>query len=89
MSRVSPAEKAAVREKVINAVNHTEITDVHTHVYPEAFGEILLWGIDELITYHYLIAETLRWGVISPETFRQLSTRAQADVIWKTLFVDH
>jgi len=89
MSRVGPAEKAAIREKVIEAVNQTEITDVHTHVYPEAFGEILLWGIDELITYHYLIAETLRWGVISPETFWQLSKRAQADVIWKTLFIDH
>ena len=89
MSRIDPAEKAAIREKVIEAVNQAQITDVHTHVCPEAFGELLLWGIDELITYHYLIAETLRWGVISPETFWQLSKRAQADVIWKTLFIDH
>ena len=37
------------------------IIDVHTHLCPASFGHLLLRGIDELLTYHYLIAETLRW----------------------------
>jgi len=40
-------------------VDSTRVVDVHTHLYPASFGGLLLRGIDELLTYHYLIAETL------------------------------
>ena len=33
--------------------------DIHTHLYEAAFGELLLWGIDELLIYHYLVAEVV------------------------------
>ena len=36
------------------------ITDVHTHLYDPALGPALLWGLDELLTYHYLVAEVFR-----------------------------
>jgi hypothetical protein len=48
-----------------------------------------LWGIDELITYHYLEAELFRSNPISPEQYWSLSKQQQADVIWKSLFVDN
>ena len=34
--------------------------DIHTHLYDPAMGKLLLWGIDELVTYHYLVAEVFR-----------------------------
>lgn len=79
----------AVRDSVLRAVAEAAITDVHTHLYSPDFGELLLWGVDELLTYHYLAAETLRWSDVSYETYWRMSRREQADLVWKTLFVDH
>src|SRR5205085_6193902 len=50
-----------------------------------------LWGIDELLTYHYLVAEVFR--VVRPselpyERFWGMSKREQADHIWKHLFIE-
>ena len=41
------------------------IVDMHTHLYPPSFGHagpdgMMLWGLDELVTYHYLVAEVFR-----------------------------
>ena len=41
-------------------VEETPIFDMHTHLFPPAFGELAHWGIDELLTYHYLVAELMR-----------------------------
>src|SRR6185369_15420422 len=48
-----------------------------------------LSGIDELLTYHYLVAETFRWLKVPHEQFWAMSKTAQADLVWKTLFVDN
>lgn len=72
---------------VTNIVNTTQILDVHTHLYPAAFSNLSLWGIDELVTYHYLIAEVFRSSSVRPPEFWALDKRAQADLIWDTLFV--
>ena len=85
----SPRDIDSVRERVLNAVREVRITDIHTHLYSKEFGSLLLRGIDEVLTYHYLIAETLRWGVMSADEFYKRSKREQADVIWQTLFIDH
>ncbi|MFH1969228.1 MAG: glucuronate isomerase, partial [Verrucomicrobiota bacterium] len=37
----------------------TPVTDIHTHLFDPGMGPLLLWGIDELLTYHYLVAEVL------------------------------
>lgn len=70
-------------------VNSTPILDVHTHLFPSEFNELCLFGIDELLTYHYLVAEMFRSARITPEQFWSLSKTAQADLVWKTLFVDN
>lgn len=77
--------KNVVEREVANA----KITDVHTHIYPESFDKLLLWGIDELLTYHYLIAEYFRYSKMGYEEFFGLSKREQADIIWKILFIEH
>jgi hypothetical protein len=47
-----------------------------------------LWGIDNLVTYHYLEAELFRADGIKPAEYWQLSLKAKADRIWKALFVE-
>ncbi len=46
-------------------------------------------AIDELLTYHYLIAETFRSADVTPAHFWQMTKTEQADLIWKTLFVEN
>ena len=78
-----------LRTTVHKAVADVKLTDVHTHLYPPCFGDLLLWGIDDLVTYHYLVAETFRWIDMPYDDYWNLSTREQADLIWKTLFVEN
>jgi hypothetical protein len=67
----------------------TPIHDVHTHLYDPAFGELLLWGIDDLLVYHYLVAETFRYLELPFEQFWNLPKSRQADLIWNALFLQH
>lgn len=79
----------ALNASVHKAVQETPIIDIHTHLYAPDFGDLLLWGIDELLTYHYLIAEVFRAADISFDAFWKLDKAAQADLIWKTLFIEN
>ena len=58
-----------LRRQVQDAVNSTPVVDMHTHLYPANFGPLCLWGIDEVVTYHYLIAELFRSAPIKPAQF--------------------
>ena len=78
-----------IQSAVRDALNATQVVDMHTHLYPPFFGKIGLWGIDELLTYHYLEAEFFRHSDMTPEKYWTLSKRDQADAIWKTLFVEN
>ncbi len=75
------------------AVEHelrvAQFIDVHTHLYMPSLGPVGLWGIDNLVTYHYLEAELFRSSTIQPAAYWQLSQREKADVIWKALFVEN
>jgi hypothetical protein len=78
-----------LRARVELVVSSTPVMDVHTHLFPTEFNELCLYGIDELLTYHYLTAETLRSARISEDRFWQLSKTDQADLVWQTLFVEN
>lgn len=78
-----------VAAQVEKAVMSTELLDIHTHLYTPAFRELLLWGIDELLTYHYLVAEVFRYLDLPYEKFWSLSKTDQAHLIWKQLFLEH
>jgi hypothetical protein len=79
-------DREAIARTVRAILDEARITDIHTHLYSPAFGRLLLSGIDELLTYHYLVAEALRWLPMSPESFWRLDKRTQADLVWRTLF---
>lgn len=81
--------QSQIAQWVDNAVSSTPIYDLHTHLYPPSFGQFMLWGIDELLTYHYLIAETIRLSDVGYDAFWAMPKPAQADLIWRTLFIEH
>ena len=78
-----------LRARVDIVVNSMPVMDVHTHLFPLEFKDLCLYGIDELLTYHYLTAETLRSARITHDRFWQMSKTDQADLVWQTLFVDN
>ncbi len=80
----------SLRKTVEKFVSEASIVDLHTHIYPPSFGPLNLWGIDSLLTYHYLIAEVFRWAPeVSPKQFYSWTVEQQADLIWQKLFVEH
>jgi len=103
MGRVISSE-AAVEKVVTRALREQPIVDMHTHLYPPVFGTpfgghggksdaegLLLWGLDELLTYHYLVAEVFRVvpaTELSYEAFWRMPKSVQAEHIWKHLFVE-
>src|ERR1700720_1338069 len=74
---------------VEDELSATRFIDVHTHLFMPSLGKLGLWGIDELITYHYLEAELFRSSDLKPEAYWQLSKREKADAIWKALFIEN
>src|SRR6266699_118631 len=61
-----------IQSAVKDALSSTQFIDVHTHLFSPAFGNLGLWGIDELLTYHYLEAEFFRSSDTTPERFWNL-----------------
>lgn len=73
---------------VESAVQKTKIIDVHTHLFPPSHGQLMLWGIDELLTYHYLVAEYfMTASTFTPDAFYAKPKSEQADLIWEHLFI--
>jgi len=75
--------------QIENVVISADLLDIHTHLYAPQFRELLLWGIDELLTYHYLVAEVFRYLDMPYEEFWRLPKTEQADLIWRQLFIEH
>lgn len=86
MNITTRTELPAILREIIN---ETPIIDLHTHLYASNFGSLLLWGIDDLLTYHYLVAEYFRYSEMPYRKFFSLSKEKQADLIWDTLFLKH
>jgi hypothetical protein len=83
------AGEGELRRLTDEVMSTTPVVDMHTHLFAPQFGSLNLYGIDELLNYHYLIAEFFRYSHLSYEEFWRLETRAQSDLIWRTLFVEN
>lgn len=78
-----------LRQAVSEIVDNTQVIDIHTHLFAPEFGQMNLYGIDEILTYHYLIAELFRFTDVKPEQFWQLTKIEKADLVWKHIFVEN
>ena len=80
-----------LEEAVRAAVSETEVVDVHTHLFPHTHSDLYCWGIDALLTYHYLVSEFFMNGVapesVTHESFAKMTTKMQADLVWEYLFI--
>src|SRR5262252_4962028 len=81
-------DRSELHKQVNDIVHSATVIDVHTHLFSPEFGALNLYGIDELLTYHYLIAETFRFASVTPECFWKMPKCEQADLVWRSLFVD-
>jgi len=84
--RLEPGQLAVTVHEELAA---TPFIDVHTHLFMPSLGRLGLWGIDELITYHYLEAELFRSSALTPEQYFALNRQEKADAIWRALFVEN
>src|SRR5258706_378367 len=82
-------EIAQISPAVEDVLAATPFIDIHTHLFAPSFGKLGLWGIDELVTYHYLEAEFFRSSHTQPEQYFALPKTHQADAIWRALFVEN
>ena len=76
-----------IRTAVEDVLAATPFIDVHTHLFMPSLGSLRLWGIDDLVTYHYLEAELFRSSDIEPEQYWAFTKQQKADAIWRALFV--
>lgn len=79
----------SIGHTVEEELQKVRVIDVHTHLFKPSLGALGLWGIDELLTYHYLEAELFRSSAITPEQYWQLPKAARAHAIWQALFVEN
>jgi hypothetical protein len=86
---LAEAGRVPFARQIEEIVLSTPVVDIHTHLYDAAFKDLLLWGIDDLLVYHYLVAETFRYTDLPYDKFWALSKTAQADLIWDALFLQH
>ena len=84
-----PLTEEQIPLAVEDVLTATQFVDIHTHLYPPAFGKVGLWGIDELLTYHYLEAEFFRSSSTTPQQYWALSKQEQAEAIWRALFIEN
>src|SRR5215467_9557184 len=85
----TPLSAVEIPAAVAEILASTPIVDIHTHLFAPSFGKLSLWGIDELLTYHYLEAELFRFSPIRPEAYWELNKEERADLVWKPLFVEN
>lgn len=85
----APLTRDQIAPTVSEELQQTPFIDVHTHLFMPSLGALGLWGIDQLLTYHYLEAELFRFSSTTPDQYWALSKEQQADLIWNTLFVEN
>ena len=99
----APLTAADLDATVARCVLEVEAIDVDTHLLPPTHGALLLFGIDEILVYHYLVAELFmvlpvdsglhsmesepRSRPPSPDEFFALPKELQADLVFEELFV--
>ncbi len=89
MNRLQILKREEISPTVESELKSARFIDVHTHLFKPSLGQLGLWGIDDLLTYHYLEAEVFRSSDITPDVYWSLPKEKKADAIWQALFVEN
>ena len=85
----APLGGGELAEAVREEVRRCQVVDLHTHLLPPSHGGLFLSGIDELLTYHYLVAEFFQTADgVRPAAFYARPKAEQAQLVWDALFVE-
>ena len=76
-----------LKKTLDRTIEEANVTDIHTHLFSPDFGDLLLYGIDEMLTFHYLLSETMRFVNIPYAVYWKMSKKEQAELIWDTIFI--
>ncbi|MCB0354285.1 MAG: hypothetical protein KDD64_12195 [Bdellovibrionales bacterium] len=77
------------RSVVNDVLKELSVFDCHTHLFPPSFCSLSLSGLDNLLTYHYLVAEFLGYESCSPQQFFSFPQQQQAKLIYDKLFLEN
>jgi hypothetical protein len=84
---MSIVKETLLRKVLDKTIEEANVTDIHTHLFSPDFGDLLLYGIDEMLTFHYLLAETMRFIDVPYATYWKMTKKEQAELIWDTIFI--
>ena len=77
------------KKGLLQIINNIEVSDIHTHLFPQAHKKYFLSGLDELLNYHYLTTEFLSSSGFDPKRFFSLKKRKRAELVWNFLFLNN
>ena len=90
---VTPAElltdSSELKRQVQCVVGTAPAIDMHTHLFPPEVDGLFLQGIDDLLNYHYLVAEFFRSTELSHAAFWKMTKTERADLVWRLMFVEN
>tara|TARA_B100000686_G_scaffold352165_1_gene453210 strand:+ start:2555 stop:3751 length:1197 start_codon:yes stop_codon:yes gene_type:complete len=78
--------KKLISKYLKDTINSTSIFDCHTHLFPPEHKNYYLSGLENILNYHYLIAELLTIAGTSTKEFYSLEHSKRANLIWDELF---
>jgi hypothetical protein len=80
-------DRTTLQKVVSEKVSSQLAFDIHTHLYSAEFGDLVLRGLEDLLTYHYLQAELNRVTEgRSPRDLMRVPKAEQARLVWQELF---
>lgn len=80
--------KLELQNQILDNLEEVKIFDMHTHLFPPEHKKYYLTGLDELLNYHYLIAELFVSTDIETKYFNSLSKQQKAAIVWTELFIN-
>ncbi|MCL6442172.1 MAG: glucuronate isomerase [Alicyclobacillus sp.] len=83
-----PQHAGGIGSLVKRVVDAAKVVDMHTHLFAPAFGDMLLCGADEVLSFHYLVSESFRVHRMPFQAFWAMPQPQRAELVWKSLFVD-
>ena len=86
MSKITPQTLSQTIAKILDDPSFL-FWDIHTHLFPPQATELVRYGIDELLNYHYAYRQLIGFRRdITVEQFWKLPAEKRADLCWETYF---
>ncbi len=89
MSQIPLRSSQEIRDTVQLILDDSDFRfwDIHTHLFPPQASQLVRYGIDELLNYHYAYRQVLGFRRdLAPAEYWKLDKQTRADICWETYF---